>query len=244
MTDRQKFLFVLTSHDRLGNTDEKTGFHYSELADPYYILQDHGVDVDLASIAGGEPPADPASLEKNQDDIPESVRRFINDDAAMAKLKSTKAIDSVQMENYAGIYMPGGHGTMWDFPESKGLKKAIEEAWNSQKLVAAVCHGPAAFISAVDKDGKPIVQNRRVNCFTDEEERKVKKDKIVPFLLESKLRELGALVEKEQPFEAFLVEDSHLITGQNPKSASLVANAILRSLGISPYQKNEEREVA
>jgi putative intracellular protease/amidase len=82
-----------------------------------------------------------------------------------------------------------------------------------------------------------------VNCFTDEEERKVKKDKIVPFLLESKLRELGALIEKEQPFEAFIVEDSHLITGQNPKSAPLVANAMLRVLGISPYQETR-KEVA
>jgi putative intracellular protease/amidase len=242
MTDH-KFLFVLTSHDRLGKTDEKTGFHYSEMADPYYILQDHGVGVDIASIDGGEPPADPGSLEKSEDDIPESVRRFLNDDAAVEKLKSTIHIDDVQMDQYAGIYFPGGHGTMWDFPTSEGLKKVVEAAWNSKKIVAAVCHGPAAFVSAVDKDGKPLVKNRRVNCFTDEEERKVKKDKIVPFLLESKLRELGALIEKEQPFEAFIVEDSHLITGQNPKSAPLVANAILRVLGISPYQETR-KEVA
>ena len=236
--EKKKILFVLTSHDKLGNTDEKTGFHFGEMADPYYVLQDHGLEVDLASIKGGEPPADPGSLKK---DIPE-------DGAAMKKLKSTIKIDDVDMDEYEGIFMPGGHGTMWDFPSNTALIKAIETAWKDDKVVAAVCHGPAAFVNAKNKEGEPLVKNRRVNSFTDEEERAVGKDKAVPFLLETRLREQGALFDSELPFQAIVVEDSNLITGQNPKSASLVANGILRTLGISPYvdakQQQEDAEEA
>jgi putative intracellular protease/amidase len=240
---RQKFLFVLTSHDQLGESGGKTGFHFLEMSDPYYILQDHGLEVELASIKGGNPPADPESLKEAQKKE-ESVKRFLSDKEALRKLKNTLKIDDVNMKAYEGIYLPGGHGTMWDFPSSQGLKRAVEEAWKSGKMVAAVCHGPAGFVEARKENGEPLVKNRRLNCFTDEEERTVGKDDIVPFLLETRLRKLGCLFDNTSPFQAIVVEDSHLITGQNPPSASLVANAILRTLGISPYQQNTTSEAA
>ncbi len=238
-----KFLFVLTSHDTLGDTEEKTGFHFSEMADPYYILEDHGVEVHLASIRGGEPPADPASLKEPS----ESVKRFQKDDAAMKKLKATQKIADVNVSDYDGIYLPGGHGTMWDFPNSSGLQKAIETIWQQDKIIAAICHGPAGFVSARDEDGNPLVKNHRINCFTDEEERKVKKDQIVPFMLETRLHELGAIFEHADPFQPICVDDGRIITGQNPASAEMVANTMLRAVGISPYidvKKDDEEEAA
>lgn len=231
MAKSKKFLFVLTSHDQLGDTGDQTGFHFAEMSDPYYILQDHGVEVDLASIKGGEPPADPCSLKEDA----ESMKRFQKDSAAMAKLKSTTKIDDVDVSAYEGIFLPGGHGTMWDFPDNKALKQALETIWRQKKIIGAVCHGPAALVNLKDEGGQPLVKNHRLNCFTDEEERKVKKDKVVPFLLESALREKGAIFEHAEPFEAKLVDDGHLITGQNPPSAELVANMMLMGIGISPY---------
>lgn len=231
MAKKQKFLFVLTSHGELGDTGEKTGFHFQEMSDPYYILQEHGIEVDLASIKGGEPPADP----KSEKDKAESVQRFQKDKDAMAKLQATKKIDQINISDYAGIYLPGGHGTMWDFPDNKALQKAIEQAWADKKVVAAVCHGPAGFVNVKDKEGNPFFKNRRINSFTDAEEQAAKKDKIVPFLLQSKLKNLGGLFETTDPGQAIVVEDSNLITGQNPPSAALVANGILRTLGISPF---------
>jgi putative intracellular protease/amidase len=235
----KKFLFVLTSHSQLGDSGEKTGFHYSEMAEPYYILSDHGFEVDLASIAGGEPPIDPSSTKDNGEEEFESVRRFMKDQDAQTKLKNTKKVDDVKIDGYEGVYLPGGHGAMWDFPNSQGLKALLESADQNQKIIAAVCHGPAGFVNIMTKDGTPLVKDRRLNSFTDEEERAVKKDKIVPFLLETKLRELGGFIEKQQPFVGYVAEDSHLITGQNPKSASLVANSILRSLGIVPSESTQ-----
>lgn len=233
----RKFLFVLTSCDTLGDTGKKTGFHYVEMTDPYYILQDHGIEVDLASIKGGQPPADPGSLKDKMEENEESVRRFLNDKDAMKKLKSTMKIEDVKVADYEGIYLPGGHGTMWDFPDNKALQKAVEYAWTHDRIVSAVCHGPAGLVNACDENGDPIVKNRRINCFTNEEEENIKKDNVVPFMLETKLKDQGGLFDKAGPFQAKMVGDSRLITGQNPPSASLVANEILRTLGISPYIK-------
>lgn len=235
---KKKFLFVLTSHGALGDTGEKTGFHFVEMSDPYYILQDHDIAVTLASIKGGNPPADPGSVDyENRDQNAKSVNRFLDDRGAMKKLESTVKIDDVTMDDYDGVFLPGGHGTMWDFPDNRALGDVLSEAWTSEKIVSAVCHGPAAFVNLQDRHEEPLVKNRRINSFTDEEERSVEKDAIVPFMLERRLRDLGAIFEHEIPFQGIAVEDSHLITGQNPKSASLVANAILNTMGISPYKK-------
>lgn len=244
MPIQKKFLFILTSHNLLGNTKEKTGFHYNEMAEPYYLLQDHSIEVDLASVQGGEPPADPSSLRKNLQENPENVRRFMNDKSAMSKLKSTLHINNISIDNYVGLYLPGGHGTMWDFPNNITLKKIIEKAWVDQKIIAAVCHGSAALVNVRDKNGIPLVKGQRVNCYTDEEEKRSGKDKFVPFLLERRLRELGAIIEKSPPNHPCIVQDSYFITGQNSKSAALVAQAILHSLKIFPDYESEEKKYA
>lgn len=233
---KKRFLFVMTSHDKLGDTGDKTGFHFVEMSDPYYILQDHGITVDLASVKGGQPPADPDSVDyEDRNENEDSVNRFLEDASAMKKLKSTMRVAEADIKNYDGVYLPGGLGAMWDFPDNKDLQKLLQDAWRLKKIVGAVCHGPAAFVGLQDENGVPLVRNRRLNCFTNDEEEASGKDDIVPFLLETRLRDLGAVFEKEIPFQGIVVEDSHLITGQNPKSASLVANAMLNTMGISPY---------
>lgn len=224
-------LFVLTSHNTLGDTDQRTGFHFSEMSDPYYILKDSGIMVDLASIQGGRVSADPESVKEGPGGNPESVQRFLDTPEDREKLENTIPVAAADMARYEGVYLPGGHGTMWDFPDSEELTKLIEDAWEQDKIVAAVCHGPAALIAARDREGAPLVQDRRVNSFTDNEERKVEKDDIVPFLLESKLRALGAIFEGAPPFQEIVIIDGPLITGQNPASAAGVGQAILRKLG-------------
>jgi len=235
----KKFLFVLTSHTKLGDTGEKTGFHFSEMSLPYFMLEDNGVDVTLASIKGGEAPADPKSLKQAEEDGEESVARFLEDSEAHEKLKNTFDLEHISADEYEGIYMPGGHGAMWDFPENKDLKNLIETFWAQGKIVASVCHGPAALVSVMDEDGFPIVRNKLVNCFTNEEEKAIGKDKAMPFALETKLRELGALFQHADNFEGFAIEDGRLITGQNPESAEKVARAIIRCLGLTVQDKEE-----
>jgi putative intracellular protease/amidase len=220
-------LMVLTSHDQLGDTDQKTGFWLEEFASPYYTFIDAGAKVTLASIQGGLPPIDPKS------DLPEAdtdmTRRFKADTEANQQLQSTLAIADVSADDYDAIFLPGGHGTMWDFPESKPLTRLIETFYVQDKVVAAVCHAPAALVNVTTGAGTPLVKGKQVTSFTNSEEQAVQLEQVVPFLLESRLRELGGHFEGGADFQAYVVQDGNLITGQNPASSGPAAEAVLRA---------------
>ncbi len=213
------FLFILTSHNTLGETGEPTGFHFEEVATPYYILQDAGINVEIGSIKGMSPHPDPSSVDSEDNSKnPDSVRRFINDTESVYKLENARPVDEYDMNDFSGVYMPGGHGTMWDFPDNPALQELITDAYEGGKAIAAICHGPAAFVN-LEKDGRPLVQGYKINSFTDEEEKAVGKDSIVPFLLETRLRECGADFQSTEKWGAICVEDGPFVTGQNPASA-------------------------
>lgn len=223
-------LIVLTSHDKLGDTGKSTGFHYEELTTPYKLFVEAGYDVTLASITGGEAPHDPGSLDDDVDEMPESVCWFLGQDDAKKSIQTTKSVKEVSAGDFDALYLPGGHGTMWDLPDNRDLGQLVSDFFQADKPVAAVCHGIAGFIGAKDKEGEPIVKGKRVNCFTNDEEKEVGLDETVPFLLESKLRELGAKFESSDLFEKHVARDSNLITGQNPASAEGVGKAVLDAL--------------
>ena len=225
MADSKRILIVTTSHDQLGDTGKKTGFHLTELTHPYYAFKDAGHTVDIASVKGGEAPIDPGS-QKAESENAESAERFLKDDAAKAALRETLAIADVNPD----IYLPGGHGTMWDMPENETLARLVSAFYQAGKPVAAVCHGPAGLVGARDANGEPIVKGKALNSFTDEEERKVELDGVVPFLLESKLRELGATFEGGAPFTDYAVRDGNLVTGQNPMSLESLSAKVLEAL--------------
>ncbi|WP_430436681.1 type 1 glutamine amidotransferase domain-containing protein [Oceanibaculum nanhaiense] len=232
------FLFVVTGHTELGDTGRQTGFHFEELSTPYYILRDAGFEVIFASPAGGEVKADPGSLKPHGENV-NSVDRFLDDEKAMQALKSTARTDAIKAAEVSGIYLPGGHGTMWDLPKDTALAKLVGELDAAGKPVSAVCHGPAGLVEAKRPDGTPVVKGRRVNAFTDAEERKVELEDVVPFLLETKLRELGAEFENAGLFETHVVRDGNLITGQNPASAKRLGEALRGALLASTRQAAE-----
>lgn len=226
----KRVLVVLTSHDQLGDTDKPTGFYWEELATPYWALRDQGVEVDLASVAGGEPPADPSSA--TDETMTDSVRRFQSDDMAMKALKNTPALETVDTRSYDAVFFAGGHGTMWDFRQSPAVGRKIVEAFENDKVVAAVCHGPCALLGATLSNGDPLVKGRKVNGFTDAEESAAGLSDVVPFLLESELRAQGGEFEgNPENFGAHAVRDGRLITGQNPASSADVARHILDAIG-------------
>lgn len=228
-----RILFVLTSHSALGESGKQTGFHYEEMTTPYYLFKDAGYEVVLASVAGGEPPHDPSSLKDPLEDNPESVKRFLADNGAMNELRHTRTLnelDSVDDDHFCAIYLPGGHGTMWDLPNYSALAKLVSTFYKMGKPVSSVCHGIAGFVGATDDQGEPLVKGKKINCFTDAEEKEVELHDTVPFLLESKVRELGGNFQCSENFEPHLAVDKNLITGQNPPSAELVAKEVLRQL--------------
>lgn len=221
-------LVVLTSHDTLGNTGEKTGFWLEELAAPYYSFIDAGYSLTLASPAGGTPPLDPKSnlVDFQTDD----TRRFEADVAAQNALANTKKLSEVSVADFDAIFYPGGHGPLWDLREDKNSISLIEAFSAAQKPVAAVCHAPAVLLNAKLSDGTSLVKGKRVTGFTNGEEAGVELTDVVPVLLEDALIALGANYEKGEDWAPYVVEDGLLLTGQNPASSKALAELLIAKL--------------
>lgn len=228
MSMTPKALIVATSHDRLGETGERTGFWWEELAAPYRVFADGGFKVDIASIRGGEPPADPRSIPGEGHGIA-AVDRFRNDPEAMRKLAGARPVSAYLDDDLDIVFLVGGHGAVWDMPEDRPLADLLTRTHAQGGVVAAVCHGPAGLVSARAPDGRPLVAGHRIACFTDAEERAVGFDRVVPFLLETRLSDLGAFPEPGPDFEPKAVRDGRLVTGQNPMSSEATARLALEA---------------
>lgn len=226
----KRILMVLTSNDRLGDSGKPTGTWAEELAEPYYAFTDAGIVVAIASTAGGRAPIDPGSL-KAPGDNERSVERMLADESLQRMIGNTRPLGEFDMNDFVAVFFAGGHGTMWDFPDSPDVKRTVEAAYARKKIVAAVCHGVAGLVPAVREDGKPLVQGKRISSFTDAEEDAAGTSSVVPFKLESRLRELGAAFEGAENWRSFAVQDGFLVTGQNPQSAQRVAELVLHALG-------------
>lgn len=223
-----KILMVLTSHDQLGDTGEKTGFWLEEFAAPYFTFIDAKAEVTLASPKGGQPPLDPKSDEA--DAQTEATKRFRSDTQAQKALASTFPLGEVDPYDFDAVFYPGGHGPLWDLAESKDSKTLLEAFYAANKPVAAVCHAPGVLKHVKAPDGHPVVKGKRVTGFTNSEEAAVGLTEVVPFLVEDMLKANGGDYSKAEDWASYVVEDGHLITGQNPASSEATAQALLKRL--------------
>jgi putative intracellular protease/amidase len=220
-------LMVVTSHDQLGNTGNKTGFWLEEFVAPYYTFLDAGAQVTVASPKGGQPPLDPKS------DTPEGqtelTERFKKDPAAQKVLATTAKLADIQAGKFDAVFYPGGHGPLWDLAEDKKSIALIQDFYSAGKPVAAVCHAPGVLRHVV-VDGQPLVKGKRVSGFTNSEEEAVGLTKVVPFLVEDELKRLGGKFEKVDDWQVLAITDGRLVTGQNPASSTAVAKELLKLL--------------
>ncbi|MEA3090142.1 MAG: hypothetical protein QOJ04_1484 [Caballeronia sp.] len=220
-----KLLMVLTSHDQLGDTGRKTGFWLEEFAAPYYVFKDAGVEITLASPKGGQPPLDPKSDEA--DSQTDATRRFKSDKDAQAVLASTIKLSTVSSAACDAVFYPGGHGPLWDLAEDPQSIALIETMYADGKIVAAVCHAPGVLRHVKAPDGSPLVQDKAVTGFTNSEEEAVGLTKVVPFLVEDTLKQIGGKYSKGPDWQSHVVVAGNLITGQNPASSEAAAKALL-----------------
>lgn len=221
-------LMVLTSHDKLGDTGEKTGFWLEEFAAPYYQLINAGYTVTLASPLGGQPPLDPKSAEA--DFQTDATRRFEADEQSQQALATTQKLNLIKAEEYAAVFYPGGHGPLWDLTNDQDSINLISTFIAQSKPVAVVCHATAVLLNVKDSNGNAIVKGKKMAGFTNSEEDAVQLTNIVPFLLEDELVKQGADYQKGDDWAPFVVEDGLLISGQNPASSSEAASRLINKL--------------
>jgi putative intracellular protease/amidase len=206
-----------------------TGLWLSELTTPYWVFHDAGFEIQLASVAGGEPPVDARSMTGPRGRGP-SVDRFERSERAMAQFRSMPAVATLDPGRFDAVFLCGGHGTMWDFRESADIRRMVENLDRRGAVVAAVCHGPAGLLAATRPDGSSILAGRRVTGFKDAEEDAVELTASVPYLLETEMKRLDARFEAAANFQPFALRDGNLITGQNPASAAPIAELVIAAL--------------
>ncbi|TYP75276.1 type 1 glutamine amidotransferase domain-containing protein [Aquimarina intermedia] len=223
-----KILFVLTSHDELGDTGEKTGFWVEEFANPYYTLLDKGAAITIATPKGSAAPIDPRS--DASDAATKYTKRFDKDAEAKERIANTKVLADMNPDDFDAVFYPGGHGPLWDLASDATSIALIEKFNNQEKPIAFVCHAPAALKNVKDENGDPLVKGKKVTGFTNTEEAAVGLTEVVPFLVEDMLTENGGIYSKKDDWTAYVIQDGNLITGQNPASSELVAEKLLESL--------------
>ncbi|WP_209400352.1 type 1 glutamine amidotransferase domain-containing protein [Pseudozobellia sp. WGM2] len=223
-----KILFVLTSHDKLGETGKKTGFWVEEFANPYYTLLDKGAKITIATPKGGAAPIDPSS--DSPDASTEDTERFNTDSVAQELIANTQKLADINSDDYDAVFYPGGHGPLWDLANDSVSIELIEAFNKQEKPIAFVCHAPAALKKVKKQDGTPLVSGKKVTGFTNTEEDAVQLTDVVPFLVEDMLKENGGTYSKAADWAPYAIKDGNLITGQNPASSELVAEKLLASL--------------
>lgn len=220
----KKILFVVTSHDKKGSTGDSTGYYLSEVSHPWEVLHSAGYEIDFVSPKGGKAPVDGFDL---SDPI---NKKFWENETYRNKIENTMKPSEVTPDDYVAIHYAGGHGTMWDFSENVQLAQIASQIYENEGVISAVCHGPAGLVNIKLSNGKYLVDGKKVNAFTNEEEKAVGLEDVVPYLLETKLKERGAIFEKSGLWQKHVTVDQRLVTGQNPQSAESVGEATLSEL--------------
>jgi putative intracellular protease/amidase len=222
---KKRILIALTSHDKKGiSGGEPTGAYLPEIAHPHGVFSRAGYAVDLVSTRGGRVPLDGL-------DAKDAVStNFLDDPGVARQLRESQASSEIDPAGYAGIFFAGGHGAMWDFPDARAFSAAACAIYEAGGVVGAVCHGPAGLVNVRLSNGGYLLAGKTVSAFTNDEERAVKLDRVVPFLLESRLVERGARFEGAPNWQPKVVVSERLVTGQNPASAIGVAQAMLELL--------------
>ena len=222
----KKILCVVTSNNVKGATGIPTGFWLSELTHPMAKFETAGYETVIASIKGGKPPIDPVSL--NFDDAVN--KKFWDDEKFQNKLANSLKLDEVDAKDYAAIFFAGGHGVMWDFADSAAIDKVTREIYETGGVVSAVCHGPAALVNVKLSNGEYLVSGKNLTAFTNAEEDEAQGTAIVPFMLETELKNHGAKHHAAANWSNNVVVDGRLVTGQNPASASGVGDEVIKIL--------------
>jgi putative intracellular protease/amidase len=220
-TAMAKLLMIVTSAGHMPN-GTGTGLWLEEFAVPYGVLREAGHAVAVASPKGGDTPIDPHSAGE--------AGKHPEWEEAAKRLQQTHPLEGLRADDFEAVFIPGGHGTMFDFPDNPVLGAMLADFHAQGKPIASVCHGPAAFVGVMRGDGKPLVEGYTLTAFSDEEEQLAGLTDVVPFLLSTRLRELGAEVENGPPMDSHVRQDRQLITGQNPKSSQAAAELLVKAL--------------
>ena len=227
----KRALIITTSHDTLGQSGKDTGVAASELTWPYYEFLDANMQVDVASIKGGEIPFEPMTLRWPV--AMSADKRYLADPELQEKTQNSIKIDDLDFTQYDLIFMAGGWGAAYDLGTSEVLGRKITEAYASGAVLGSVCHGALGFLKATDENGEPLLKGKHATGVSDKQVRELGIE-ITPQHPETELRKIGAIYESNTAFRDFFanltIVDGRIVTGQNQNAGSETAQKMMAVL--------------
>lgn len=221
----KKVLIFVTNHATLGETKEENGTFSPELTHALHVFLEAGFDYDLVSIKGGKAPVYGTDVE---DDAVNA--KILANETFQQRIANTIPAADIDVNDYAGIFYPGGFGLLSDLATNEAVAKMSAQHYEQGGVLAAVCHGPAGLLPITLSNGEKLLADKTVTGFTREEEVDYGTIDNIPFLLEESLARAAKQFRKGQPWGELVVEDNRVITGQNPASAHAVAVALVKHL--------------
>lgn len=224
-----KILLIVTNVARYKSDGVPTGLWLSELTHIYHNAKRRDFEITIASPKGGNTPIDPESLKPVV--LDKVSKAYLGSEVFMELLQHTINLEEVMGQYFDCIYLAGGHGTMYDFPDNVVLQSIIKEQYDSNRTVAAICHGVSGLLNVTLSDGNYLIKGKAVTGFDWFEETLARRKKKVPFNLEAALKERGVCYKRAFiPMTSHVVVDGNLITGQNPFSSKEMAKVIMQQL--------------
>ncbi|TPN88914.1 type 1 glutamine amidotransferase domain-containing protein [Aquimarina algicola] len=232
--NRGKILAIVTSTDIMGKSEKKTGYELTELSRAYYVFTANGFEVDISSPLGGKPP-----VIIDDEDMGAFDYAFLNDSIAQYKTSNTIPIEDIVAEDYDGVFFAGGKGAMFDFPDNKTIQSIVKNYYQTNKVIGAVCHGPAALVNVTLDNGFSMIKDKTISGFTNNEELLLipEAESIFPFLLQDKIIKQGARFNEGTMYLEKVSHDHNIITGQNPWSTWTLAEKMIYQLGYQPKKR-------
>ncbi|UWQ35049.1 type 1 glutamine amidotransferase domain-containing protein [Leisingera sp. M527] len=221
---QKRVLLVMSSVDQMGISGKQTGTWFTELAAPYYILTEAGYEVVFASPKGGEAPIDLLSMKEPF--TTEHTGRFLKDPVAMFAARNTIKLREINYDTFDAVFFPGGYGLLWDLASDSYVVKMIRDFYETNRPVAMVCHAPALLRDVKTSDGKYLVDGVSLTGFKNAEDTEIELLHHLLFSLEDELKGRGANYISKANWEANVVVDGMLMTGQSPASAPPLAEAL------------------
>ena len=216
----KKILMVTTNFVDI-NDEIKTGVTIEEFAVPFLTFTATGYEIIVASPNGGKSPIDENSLSCSNP--------MEWDDAAKFLLDTSKLID-IDCSKFDALFIVGGHGTMFDLSNNETLNMIVSDMYKNDKVIAAICHGVVGLTGAKDSCGNSILNNKHITAFTNKEERIIKMQEFMPFSLEDKIKDLGAIFVADKPWSEHVEISCNIVTGQNQQSSLLTAETVISLL--------------
>ena len=236
--DDSRVLMVLSSYGEKNAEGKlvKPGYEFDEMSKSYLVFAASGAQVTFASPSGGKLTAD------NYDPSKPYNEKFLADEDAVKALEASRPLSDISSEDFDAVYVVGGKGPMFDLAANQEVKRIIREVYENDGVIGAVCHGPVALLDVKLTDGSQLLGGKRISAFTNEEESVFTKEWTMPFMLEDKLIEQGAVFRQDGLMLNQVSIDGRVITGQNPFSTADAARAVVNALGLKNDQALEFKD--